>query len=81
MNETEIGATLKELQKYGRPHLSCMKDGDWYSSIEIFVTGQGINFKIQSEFDHPTPEDSLHELRQRVQQSLSELKNRPLLTE
>ena len=79
MNDTEIGSALKELQRYGTPRLACMTDGEWHANIDIFITGQGISFKIASEFNHPTPEAAMHELKQRVQTSLTELKNKPLI--
>ena len=57
-NHPSIESYLTELEKYGNPVLRKM-DGGWYSKIEVFVTGKGVSFEVDSDFGHSTPTNAL----------------------
>jgi hypothetical protein len=49
----DIEASLNELCKYGKPRLFSFGNNQWHCTLEAFVQGKGIDFKVSSEFNHP----------------------------
>lgn len=72
-NLTTLEGVLQDLTKYGRPRLSCMDDMTWYCSIEVFVTGKGIDFKVASDFKQKTPLNAAHQCHERVRDVMRDI--------
>lgn len=64
---------LIEMSKYGNPRISRLKSG-WYSKIEVFVTGEGVEFDVASEFKHDTPSAAINECYHRLMKSIQQIK-------
>jgi hypothetical protein len=64
---------LIELEKYGNPRLVKMKNG-WYSKIEVFVTGKGIEFEVSSEFSCRNPQDAINQCHARLVDAFKRIK-------
>jgi hypothetical protein len=75
---TEMGLTLEEilafLALYGKPSLFRMTDG-WYSSLEVLVSGSGVQFKITSESNHRTPREAAECCKDRLEEALRALRS------
>lgn len=56
-NQT-LDECLIELSRYGEPSLTKMKRG-WWARIEVFVTGKGVQFDVNSESDNATPHNAV----------------------
>lgn len=63
---------LEAISKYGRPSVrkNSYSDG-WSSSIDMFVSGKGVEFSIRGE-GH-TPSDAAKDCLHRVNKTLKEL--------
>jgi len=46
--------TLDELSKYARPYLNQHEDNTWSCSAVLRVNVKGSDFKVRSDFNHPT---------------------------
>lgn len=64
---------LVELEKYGNPRISKDK-GTWYCSIEVFVTGEGTQFKVRSDFSHKTHAEATNLCYARLMAELKRIK-------
>lgn len=62
---------LDEMSKFGRPRLSRMDDGNWHAAVELNVTGSGVDFKIRSDFRHPTHLEAATVCYERMCESLT----------
>lgn len=60
------------LALYGKPRLSWLTNG-WYCCLDVMVTGKGVEFKIASEFDHPTPLEAVMVCKQRLEEAMRSL--------
>lgn len=40
--------------RWGKPRLSKQSDG-WYCAVDVTVNAKGVEFKVQSDFDHESP--------------------------
>ena len=63
---------LAELCKYGEPILHKLDDG-WICRVDFFVTGAGVQFKVGSDYDHPTPLEAAQVCFDRVKEALNKL--------
>ncbi len=63
---------LEELCKYGEPSLSKHNKG-WHSRINVFVTGQGVEFKVQTSFKEPNAHAAVRKLHQLTIDSIRQL--------
>lgn len=63
---------LKALSVYGRPSLSIVDKG-WHCWVSMYVSSKGIEFKVSSEFNHPTPISATTECFTRLQKALIDL--------
>lgn len=69
---------LIALSKFGKVRVSYLGDG-WYASIDLFVPGEGVDFKIASDFKNPSPRSALNEMRARMEEAFSRIPSRPTL--
>lgn len=63
---------LAFLALYGKPTLLRMTNG-WYSSLEVLVSGVGVQFKITSDTDHATPREAAQCCKDRLEEALKRL--------
>ena len=64
---------LDEMSDYGKPRLLRMDKLTWYASLDVFVTGSGIAFKIDSEMHHAKPKDAAQECLDRMRAALRDV--------
>lgn len=62
-----------ELLKHGKPRLS-KQNGGWYANIEMFVTGEGVDFTIKTGFDEDSPNAAVNELLRLTVNAITKLK-------
>lgn len=67
-----LEVVLGRLCAWGHPKLSKM-DGGWYSRIDVFVTGKGVNLEIKSDMDCPTPIDAVKQVEKRLYEAISSM--------
>lgn len=60
---------LHALSRYGKPYLSHTGKG-WHCSLEMYVGAQGVEFKIRTDFKHPTPSAAAEECCRRLDKVL-----------
>ena len=70
----ELEEILLELSRYGQPRLRKMSDG-WYCSIEVFVTGKGVEFKVSSDFDDKAPKDAAVKCYELLLKAIQQIKD------
>ena len=70
---TTLDDVLSDFVKYGRPRLQCMDSMKWYCAIEVFVTGKGIEFKVESDFKQPTPLSAARQCHYRMLDALRDI--------
>lgn len=63
---------LAQMERYGNPRVGKFSNG-WHANVEVFVTGQGAEFKVASEFNHDTPTAAANECYARLRDSLKKL--------
>lgn len=66
-----LESLLKQLTLFGKPRLSYMGDG-WYSSIDMHVVAAGSEFKVASEFKHPSGLAAARQCAERVVEVLKQ---------
>lgn len=72
--EPSVERMLLELAMFGQPRLGIYGSGyGWHCSVNMFVTGQGIQFEVKSSFDHLTPISAVKECMQRLYEAMSKL--------
>ncbi len=64
---------LAELCKFGNPRVSNTGENEWYSCMKMFVTGEGVEFEIKSDFKSPTPLQAAQQCRDRMHSALKSL--------
>jgi hypothetical protein len=65
---------LIEMMKYGKPRVSCCGANEWHSSIDMWVTGAGVEFSVKSDFKHKTPLEATIVCAKRMSEALNSLK-------
>ena len=65
---TTVEEYLEELSRYGKPRLGLF--GGWHANVDMFVNGEGTEFKIASSFDHNTPLSAVAECHSRLMDTL-----------
>jgi len=68
----DLEAILHQLQSYGEPRCVMLNNG-WYCAVDMYVSAIGANFKVASEFSHPTPRAAAQECRKRVLATLESM--------
>lgn len=56
---------LGALSKYGKPRVSLLSTG-WYCAVDMYVGSKGVEFKIDSECRHDTPQAAARECCERL---------------
>lgn len=74
---TSLEEFLITLSKYGKPSLSIVSDG-WHCRLTMYVTSQGVEFKIDSEFSHKSPMAATRQCYDRLRQALKDLEQAKL---
>ena len=69
---SSLEALLADMSWYGNPRLSKFDIG-WHACIDVFLTGDGVEFKVKSEFNCPTPIAATTECHQRLMSALKDL--------
>jgi len=59
------GELLARLCEVGRPRVSRLEDGEWTATVE-FPSPQGVTAKVQSDFNHNTPDEALQTVIDRI---------------
>lgn len=72
----ELNERLVELNRYGHPRVSHHGNG-WFASVELFISSEGTNVDVKSEFGHPTPDSAVTQLEQRLRAMLRDLQSLP----
>jgi hypothetical protein len=73
INSIEDG--LLNLAKYGRPRLSMLSGGCWYCVVEVFVTGDGVQFEVKSSMDDKSPIEAVVACVERLDNALRQIEN------
>ena len=63
---------LMILSKYGKVRLS-MYDEGWYCCVNMFVTGKGVSFEVESDFGLKSPSDATCQCKERLNTQLKKL--------
>ena len=69
---TDLATLLGMLLQFGHPSLAHIQAG-WHCSVEFFCHGKGVEFKIRSDYGHPTPESAVQTCLDRMHTSLKQL--------
>ena len=64
---------LVELRRFGFPRLSSHESG-WYAVLEVFVTGEGVAFQVNTSFSEPTPQAAVNKCYKRLMAAMKEIK-------
>lgn len=71
--QLKLEVCLEELAKYGEPRLSKCDKG-WHCSIDVFVTGEGVEFKVRTDFRQKTPTDAANNCYALLMKALEKIK-------
>ena len=79
-NFSTLDEVLIDLSRFGEPRLS-MSSGfngksGWFCGIDVFITGEGIQFKITSEFYHAKPMGAASQCHERLLLALNDIANK-----
>lgn len=69
-----IEECLIELEKYGLPRLGKFDSG-WHANIEVFVTGEGVAFKVKSDFGCRAPKEAINQCYNRLVKAIKQIKD------
>lgn len=72
----ELNDRLIELNQYGHPRVGHHGSG-WFASVELFISSEGTQVDVKSEFGHPTPDSAVTQLEQRLHAMLRDLQSLP----
>ena len=64
---------LVELEKYGQPQVMKMSRG-WYSKVDVFVTGKGVEFEVASDFTCASAKEAVNQAHGRLMKALDQIK-------
>ena len=70
----DLNKLLIEMMKYGKPRVSCVGQGEWFCSIDMWITGVEIEFSIKSDFKHKTPLEAAFVCANRMNDAFKSLK-------
>ena len=71
--QVSVEDCLIELARFGSPSVSRMKKG-WYTRIDVFVTGAGVQFKVESEISNNTLSSSVIQCYDRLAKAMKQIK-------
>lgn len=55
--------------------MSKIDSDGWYSRIEVFVSGEGVEFEVKSDFKMKSPVDAVNQCYRRLMKAISGLPN------
>ena len=64
---------LAELERYGNPSLR-KDNSEWSCRISVFVTGEGAEFKVRSDWHHKTHAEAANLCHARLMAELKRIK-------
>lgn len=73
MTQHTLEYLLDEMARFGDPRLSRFDGKTWYCSLDVFITGKGVEFKIKSEINHPTHLEAANVCYERMQDALNKI--------
>lgn len=73
IDEMSTDDALKILAMHGEPRCVKMNRG-WHASIEVFVTGKGVSFEVQTNFKMPSPNEAVRECLRLLISAIKEIK-------
>lgn len=79
VREKTTDEILNELSAYGEPWLSRF-DSDWRCSVDVFVTGEGVTFKVKSE-GFRTPQKACSDCHRKLSHALRRIREGKSVTE
>jgi hypothetical protein len=68
-----IETGMLKLCEYGTPRLCSQANGQWYCSLDMFVQGQGVAFKVSSDFNEPSMLAAIKVCYERLHKALKDL--------
>lgn len=68
-----LSERLDWLRSFGRPRLSCMRDGAWYGVIDMHVSSKGAEFKVTSDMNCQKPDDAVAQVIERMLDTLAKI--------
>ncbi len=72
--EHSVDECLIELRRYGYPIIISHKDG-WYTRVKVFVSGDGVEFEVKSDYRMKTPGEALNQCYDRLMLALKKIKD------
>lgn len=54
LRQDSLEDLLLLMVRWGKPRLSKQSDG-WYCAVDVTVNAKGVEFKVQSDFNHESP--------------------------
>lgn len=69
----DIEGGMLKMCEYGKPRVWSQGNGEWYCSLEMFVQGKGVEFKVASDYNHPSMLDAIKVCYERLEKALSDL--------
>lgn len=61
------------LCEYGKPRLCSQGNGEWFCTIDMFVQGSGVEFKVASTFQEPSMLQAVKTCYERLDKALKDL--------
>ena len=77
LDNKPLETILDDLSKFGNPRLSKLASG-WYCSMEMFIQGRGIEFKVASEFGNSTAKQAALVCSERMYMALRDVSDKVL---
>jgi hypothetical protein len=68
-----IETGMLKLCEYGKPRLVSFGNGEWYCVLEMFVQGQGVEFKVASAHNEISMLQAIKVCYERLEKALSDL--------
>jgi hypothetical protein len=71
LNNKPLEELLLMMARHGKPIISQMSDGKWFSVVKMRVASEGVCFDVQSDFNCPTPAAAAKQCFARIIETLS----------
>lgn len=73
-NQTfELEECLSMIEVYGNPSIHKLSGG-WHTSVKVFVTGEGVEFEVGSDFGHKSAKAATNDCYQRLIKAINKIK-------
>lgn len=75
LGTVDLQQMLLDMQRYGRPRISCHSDNTWTCVLDVSISQIGAKFEVCSEFcTHTTPVSAAIQCNERVHAAIANLK-------